>query len=115
MLPGIAEGLQAEAERGDPFAERHLRGVVRLFRALENFAASPPAVWRAEGVRDRPAPSWRHFAGALLTDLEKAFNAKLGRHDDGPAARLSARLFQRVTGEAITAARVGEVLRSIKS
>ena len=114
-LPVIAEGLQAQTERGDPFAERQLRGVVRLFDAAMAFQASPQTVWRAEGARDKPVPDWRHFARALLADLERAFNAKLGRHDSGPAARLLAMLFQRMTGEAITAARVGEVLRSIKS
>ena len=94
---------------------RQLKGVVCLFRAVKNFTEPPPTAWRAEGVRDKPVPGWRHFAGVLLTDLEKAFGRSLGRHDDGPAARLLAHLVGHVTGELITPARIGKVLRSIKS
>ena len=116
VLPIIGKRLVAQATRGDPFArERLLPPAQRLFDAAKDFVAPPPPAWRAEGVRDKLVPDWRHFAGVLAADLDRAFGTKLGRHDDGPAARLMAMLFQRVTGTEISAARVGEVLRSIKS
>jgi hypothetical protein len=116
VLPIIGARLVAQANRGDPIArERLLPPARHLFDAAMSFVAPPPPAWRAEGVRDKPVPDWRHFAGVLLADLEKAFDTKLGRHDDGPAARLLAMLLRHVTGETITTARIGKVLRSIKS
>ena len=113
-LPIIGRRLKAQEERGDSFAERQLREMMLMFLAVENFAPPPQTVWRDEGVRDMPVPDWRVFARVVLADLEAAFGQKLGRHDSGPAARLSAALFQRVTGDEITSARIGEVLRSRK-
>ncbi len=115
VLPIIGKRLVAQAHRGDPFArERLLPPARRLFDAATSFVAPPPPAWRAEGVRDLAVPGWRHFARALAADLEAAFGKPLGRHDDGPAARLLASLLAHVTGEALGPARIGEVLRSKK-
>ena len=115
MLPVIGGRLIAQANRGDPFArERLLPPARRLFAAATRFVPPPPPAWRAEGVRDLAVPDWRHFARALAADLEAAFGKPLGRHDDGPAARLLAALLARVIGEAIAPASIGEVLRSKK-
>ena len=113
VLPIIGKRLVAQATRGDPFArERLLPPARRLFDAAEGFVPPPPSAWRAEGARDKPAPDWRHFAHVLAADLDRAFGKRLGRHDSGTAARLLAVLLARVTGEAITPARIGAVLRS---
>ena len=115
VLPIIGKRLVAQANRGDPFArERLLPPARRLFDATEGFVPPPPSAWRADGVRDKPVPGWRHFGGVLAADLDRAFGRKLGRHDHGTAARLLAALLRHVTGEAITPARIGKVLRSRK-
>jgi hypothetical protein len=115
VLPIIGERLVAQVNRGDPIArERLLPPARRLFDAAMSFVAPPAPAWRADGVRDKRVPDWRHFIGALLADLEQTFGRKLGRHDTGPGARLAAALLKRVTGEAITPARIGDVLRPKK-
>jgi hypothetical protein len=112
VLPILGARLVAQANRGDPFArERLLPPARHLFDAAMSFVAPPAPAWRADGVRDKPVPDWRHFIGALLADLEQTFGRKLGRHDTGPGARLAAALVQRITGDEVAPSRIGEALR----
>ncbi len=121
VLPRMERKLQTDAEKEArliqpiPFAEDSLACVRVLGHAAMAFAERVPALslWRAAGVRDMPVPNWRHFAPSLFADLERMFGQRLGRHDTGPAARLLAALVARITGEAISPARVGEALRNL--
>ena len=113
-LPIIGNRLVAQTDQGNPIAAQEFLAVRRLYEAARSFVPPAPTIWRAEGVRDNPVPTWRHFAGALFADLERLFGRRLGLHDAGPAAKLLAALLSRVTADEITPARIGEVLRSKK-